>query len=107
MKLMTIYGLGFIALFVIFALLYANVWRRRQAMGLVPLEVHDAYTGMVSHLLSASVGLLSILIVVVGGDRMSMWSGISYSLLGPVHGVWGFLAGKERERLRDEANLPV
>jgi uncharacterized membrane protein len=106
-KLMTIYGLGFIALFVIFALLYANVWRQRRTMQLAPLEVHDARTGMVTHLLSAGVGLLSILIVLVGGDRMSMWSGISYSLLGPVQGVWGYVSGKERMRLRDEANLPV
>jgi uncharacterized membrane protein len=98
-RLMTIYGLGWIAVFVIFALLHANVWRRRAAMQLTLLEVHDARAGTVSHLLAAAVGLFSVSLVLIGGDRMAMWSGLSYSLLGPVLGTWGGIATRARNRL--------
>jgi hypothetical protein len=98
-KLMVIYGLGWIAVFVIFALLHANVWRRRAGMQLTALEMHDARSGTVSHLLAAGVGVFSVALVLAGGDRMSMWSGVSYSLLGPVLGTWGYIAGRERHRL--------
>jgi uncharacterized membrane protein len=105
-RLMSIYGMGFILLFVIFALLYANVCRRRGAMQLTPLESHDARVGAVSHVLAASVGLVSVAIVLIGGDRFAMWSGLSYSLLGPVLGAWGYLAGRERSRVLNLEPLP-
>jgi Ca2+/Na+ antiporter len=98
-KLMTIYGLGWIAVFAIFALLHANVWLRRTANRLTPLDSYDARTGMVSHLLAGSVGMFSVVLVLAGGDRMAAWSGMSYSLLGPVLFAWGLAAGRTRARL--------
>ena len=98
-KLMTVYGLGWIAVFVIFALLHANVWRRRAAMQLTALEGHHAHVGTISHLLAAGVGVVSISLVLIGGDRMAMWSGLTYSLLGPVLGTWGRIAGRAGKRL--------
>ena len=103
-RLMSIYGMGFILLFAIFALLYANVWRRRHEMHLTPLESHDARTGAISHVLAASVGVVSIVIVLVGGDAFAMWSGLSYSLLGPVLGTWGYFAGREREKVKGQGS---
>ena len=37
----TIYGLGFVALFVMFALLYGHAYRKRHDLGLKPLEIFD------------------------------------------------------------------
>jgi hypothetical protein len=42
---MTIYGLGFTALFAILALMYANVWMRRDTLKLGRLDAFDARTG--------------------------------------------------------------
>jgi uncharacterized membrane protein len=106
-RLMSIYGMGFVLLFVIFALLYANVWRRRDAMQLTPLEVHDARTGAISHVLAASVGVVSIIIVLAGGDAFAMWSGLSYSLLGPVLATWGYLSGRRRAVLQAQSDLTI
>src|SRR5688572_16380692 len=106
-RLMLIYGCGFIAMFIIFAALYGNVWRRRAVMRLSPIEVYDARVGVIAHLLAGAVGVLSILIAAVGGDRWAWVAGVSYSLLGPVLGVWGYVSGSRRERLHPEAHLPV
>ena len=105
--LMTVYGLGFMALFVIFGLLYANVWRQRAAMRLSTLESHDARAGTVSSLLAAGVGGVSGAVVAMGGDPAAMWSGMSYSLLGPVLATWGYISGRKRERLQAEQDLVV
>jgi uncharacterized membrane protein len=106
-QLMTIYGLGFIAIFVILSLLHANVWRQRVTMKLDVMQRFDARAGTFAHLLAASVGLLSIVIAQVGGDRMAWVAGVSYSLLGPVLATWGYLCGRRRTQLQAESHLAV
>lgn len=89
--LMITYALGFIAVFLVFVLLYTHVIRKRGVLGLGPLDVFDArsrrwfYSGFVG------VGALSLLIMLVGGVNWSGVAGFTYGLLGPVlsyHGTW-------------------
>jgi uncharacterized membrane protein len=106
-QLMTIYGLGFVAIFVILSLLHANVWRQREAMKLDALQRFDARAGAFEHLIAASVGVLSIAIAQVGGDRLAWVAGVSYSLLGPILGTWGYATGRRRAQLQAESHLAV
>jgi uncharacterized membrane protein len=106
-QLMTIYGLGFIAIFVILSALHANTWRQQRQMRLDALGAFDARAGTIEHLLAAAVGVLSIVIAHVGGDRWAWLAGVSYSLLGPVLAAWGYAKGRRRSQLQAEANLPV
>jgi uncharacterized membrane protein len=106
-KLMVLYGLGYIVVFVTLALMYFNVLRRQVSMRLTALETFEAKAGVQYHLGNAAVGLVSIAIVLVGGDRWSGWSGMSYGLLGVVHGVLGSLHGSRRAKLKAEENLVV
>jgi uncharacterized membrane protein len=105
--LMIVYGLGYIVVFVTFAAMYFNVLRRRVSMHLNRLEAFEATAGVVTFLALASVGVLSIAFVLVGGDSWAAASGMAYALIGVVKGVLGWWYGSKRERLRAEQNLAV
>ncbi len=105
--LMVIYGVGFVVVWTVMALMYLNVLRQREPMRLSPREVFEARAGAVYHAATAAVGVFSVAIVLIGGDRAAMYSGISYALLGPVHGVLGARIGSRRARLKAETNLSI
>lgn len=106
-RLMIIYGVGYFVVFLTFALMYLNVLRRRTPMQLTALEIFEAKAGIVNFLGLAGVAVVSISIVVIGGDEAAAYSGMSYALIGVVKGVFGAMYGAKRARLQAETNLPV
>jgi uncharacterized membrane protein len=57
-----IYGLGFVALFVMFGLLYLHAYRKRHDLGLNPLEVFNVRSFAGQQIVSAAVGAIVVLI---------------------------------------------
>lgn len=57
--MMTIYGLGFAAVFVILALLHAHAWRQRDALDLNELERLDTRRAVRMFFLAAGMGVLA------------------------------------------------
>lgn len=101
-----IYAVGFMAVFMVFALLYHHAYRCRAQLELSELEVFDARSAIGRHLLSTSVGLISLLIATVGPLRLSPLAPTAFFLMGPFHWLWGAQSGKRRgalERLTDES----
>jgi len=98
-RLMVIYGLGFIAMFAVLALLYLHALRIARAEGADRLHLFDARVGAVRHGATAMVGVLSILLALLLPERLVSISGWIYGLLGPVHGVLGWRHGVRREKL--------
>ena len=97
-SLMLVYSLAVFVLFVIFALLYWRALRKRDELELDALGIYDAATHMWRHLLTALLATASITIaLVLPGD--ASWAGLIYFLLGPLHAAFGYLRGKQRERV--------
>jgi uncharacterized membrane protein len=90
--LMTFYSGGVLVIFTVFVLLHLHARRKRATLGLGPLEELQLYYSTRSHLISAGIAVISLLILAVGMEPM--WAGLIYALMGPVHGVNGFLAGR-------------
>jgi uncharacterized membrane protein len=105
--LMIVYGVGYVVIFITFAAMYFNVLRRRVSMHLNRLEAFEASAGVVTFLALASVGVVSIAFVLVGGEEWAAASGMAYSLIGVVKGVLGWWYGSKRVRLQAEENLAV
>ena len=99
--MMIVYGLGFVAVFAIFALLYWHAYRRRGEMELSELEIYDTKVEAYSSLLYVAVGLLSVGIAALhlSGRASSALSGMIYALLGPVHWLHGRHANRRRKRI--------
>jgi uncharacterized membrane protein len=91
-----IYGLGFFVLFLIFALLYRHAYRKRDDLGLTSDEVFDVQNFAVHHLLSAGVGLASMMFALLAPSRFAFIAPTLFGLMGPVH--WGYGVYTERKR---------
>lgn len=92
-----VYGLGFLVLFLMFALLYRHAYNKRDELGLTPLEVMDVKVFAGHHLVSASVGLLSVAFALLAPLRLSPIAPTMFALMGPLHWLFGSYAGRKRK----------
>ena len=97
--LLVVYGAGFAAVFLIFALLYWHAYRKRAALELNELETHDTRSYMQENALMAGVGLLSVGLALTNTQVSSLLSGLCYWLIGPVQYLHGTHRGKSRRQL--------
>jgi uncharacterized membrane protein len=98
-SLFLIYGAGLMALYVLLALMYAHAYRRRGALALTPLEAFDTRASIRSHLLSAGIGALSVVVALTVPLHLVGLAGYVYFLFGPVLAIHGTQTGKRRKRL--------
>jgi len=98
-SLMLIYGAGFVAVFLLFALLFRHAWGKRKELQLSETEIFETGTSVQYCLLNAGVGLVSMGIAFLGGERATSLAGWSYFLLGPVAGFHETWRAKRRRKL--------
>ncbi len=98
--MMAIFGAGYVAVFLLFALLHVHAYRLRDALELNEIERFETRDNLREALLNAAIGALSITIALVGGSRHTGLAGMAYWLVGPVMTANGFIAGAARQRLR-------
>jgi hypothetical protein len=96
--LMAVFGGGFMALFGTFMLLHWNAFRQRRALNLDALAVYDARASMGRHAISASFGLVSLLMARLAPIDYLAFAGLLFFLMGPAHATYGYLNGRARER---------
>jgi uncharacterized membrane protein len=90
-KLMVIYGVGFTAVYWLFAALYWNAWKQRRDLSLNPIEIFLTRSSIVEYLAMSLVGVISIVIALVSPPNLAGLAGFAYfflSIVGPVHGRW-------------------
>jgi multisubunit Na+/H+ antiporter MnhB subunit len=98
--LFVIYGLGFAAVMLIFALLYRHARRRRAELELDELEVFDTTCEIVRFALLSGVGLVSIAVAAIVPRHQAGLAGFVYFLIGLVEGLHGREAGKRRRQVQ-------
>jgi uncharacterized membrane protein len=91
-----VYALGFVIMFIMFALLYARAYARRDALGLSDAEVFDLKSLLGHHLVSATVGAVSLAIAIFAPLAYAPLSPSSLILMGPGHFTWGAIRGRQR-----------
>lgn len=85
--LFVLYGVGFIAIFALFAALYGNAARRHEFIGLTETERQLTRLNAFRYLGIAGVGVLSIILIVT--THTAMLAGPIYCLIGVVEGWHG------------------
>ncbi len=101
--MMIVFSIGYVAVFLVFTLLYLRAYAKRAELELNPLEVLDTQTEFRENLLHVAIGLFSIGLASGGTRGYAALAGFCYFLIGPVLTIHGLLAGKKRKRL--EASL--
>jgi uncharacterized membrane protein len=104
--MLAVYGVGFAAVFAIFALLYRHAYRQRAALDLNELEAHDTRAHIQENALMALVGLLSTGLALSGTRLSSLLAGMSYWLIGPIQFLHGRHMGKRRKKLEGAEQVP-
>lgn len=97
-----IYGAGFIVIFLMFGLLYRQAYRKRDELGLSPLEVFNVRAAGGEHLVSASVGAVATFIALVAPPPYPVFSGFTYFLMAPAHWTYGVKIAKRRKALEQQ-----
>lgn len=97
--LFVVYGLGFIAVNCLLALLYLHAWRRRRELNLTTLEEFDTQSEIWDCIGQASVGAASILLALTLPLNLVGIAGLIYFGVGVVAGLRGAAVGKRRALL--------
>jgi uncharacterized membrane protein len=82
--LMVVYGLGFAAIFLLFAAMYWRAARRVTD----PVSRHDARVLIGHSFVYVGVAALSMALAVFGGGYASAYSGMAYGMVGPCQGLY-------------------
>jgi uncharacterized membrane protein len=83
-KLLATYSVGFIAIFLLFALLYRHALAHADALALTTQELDVTRTAMRANLSVAAIGVTSALLALLGPPWMTPVAGMIYSLIGVV-----------------------
>ncbi len=97
-----IYASGFIAVFVLFALLYHHAYKSSEALQLSALDVFDARAAIGHHLVSVSVGILSLGIALLAPLPLVQLAPTVFFLMGPGHWWYGARSGRQRREIEAE-----
>ena len=96
--LMVVYGAGFVAVQILFLLMYLRAYSLRDALELDARELSVTREEIQSCLLNISVGLASVAIAVLGGVATISWAGYVYVLLFPLQTINGRVMGSRRKK---------
>ena len=96
--LMVIFGVGFVAVQLVFALLYLRAYALRDTLELDAYERSNTREEIQGFLLATGVGLASIAIAALGGEAAVSWAGYAYLLLFPMLRINGYLMDLRRKR---------
>ena len=100
--LMVLYSTGVILIFSVFVLLYRHARNRRHELELSPDDELALACGMRGHLISLSLGVVSVGLA-LAAEGLAPVAGFIYALMGPLHAWNGHRAGKARAALAESA----
>jgi uncharacterized membrane protein len=83
-QLMAIYGLGYVAIYSVFFLLYFHALRKKHALQLDRMEVFDTKTRMYGQLIMVAIGVCAVILALVLPPGKAGMSGFFYMAIGPV-----------------------
>ncbi len=101
-SLMTIFSLGYLAVFAVFVLLFWHAYRKREALELNELEQFDTRESIQESALNCGVAIVSLLIVFLGGPARAGLAGMAYLLTAVVNTLNGMIMGKRRRKLEEQ-----
>jgi uncharacterized membrane protein len=97
-QLLVIYGAGFVAIQLVFVLMYLRAYSLRATLDLDERELSVTREELQASLLNISVGLASVAIAFLGGERLLSWAGYVYVLVFPLQVINGRVMGSRRKK---------
>jgi uncharacterized membrane protein len=99
--LMVIYGAGFVAIQLVFLLMYLRAYSLRAALELDPQELSVTREEIQGFFLNVLVGLVSVATAALGGVGAISWAGLVYLLVFPLQIINGRVMDFRRRKYRN------
>lgn len=99
--LMVVYGLGFAAVYGLYALLYLHAYRKRTLLELDAAELVATRGCVQENLILAAIGLLSVGFAMIRGEYTTLMSGFAYWLIPIVMWIHGTRTGAKVRAARN------
>jgi len=96
--LMVVYGAGFVAIQLVFVLMYLRAYSLRGALGLGAHELSVTREEIQGYSLNVAVGLASVAIAVLGRVGVIAWAGWVYLLIFPLQTINARVMGSRRRK---------
>ena len=96
--LMVIFGVGFVVVQVVFALLYWRAYTLRGMLNLNDYEASITRQELQGFLILTGIGLASIAIAWLGGEETISWAGLVYLLSWPLMTMHGYIMTQRRRK---------
>lgn len=100
--LFILFGVGFAAVFIIFALLYWHAWSKRDQLELNELERFDTLDSLFESLIPVFIGLLSAGLALAAPNTPPLILGSIYWLMPVFETTYGFTMGARRRKIADK-----
>jgi len=100
-SLMTIFNLGYLAVFGVFVLLFWHAYRKREALDLNELERFDTRESIQESALNCGIAIISLVILIIAGVGRAGLAGMAYMLTPVVMTVNGKIMGRRRKKLEE------
>lgn len=104
--LMIIYGIGYMAVFIVFALLYIHAFRKRELLDLNAIETHITREFIQRKFIYIAFGIISICLAVVAkllaAPFFGAMSGWIYALIGPAIAIHATRMATAREKMAEK-----
>ncbi len=103
-RLMFIYGLGYVLIYLLFFLMYAHALKKKEQLELTFVEKFDTRTKLFSNGILILIGLLSLIISQVVVPSMAGIAGFVYLLIGPAFSLFHAYRARQRKKLPTAAS---
>jgi len=97
-SMMVVYGVGYISVYAVFAMLYAHALRKRSELDLNELELFDTRASFREALVQVGIGVVSLAFALSPLRNGGTFAGFTYMLIGPVMAANGMVSGRNRRR---------
>jgi uncharacterized membrane protein len=98
-KLMMIYGMGYILIYLLFTFMYMHALRKKSFLQLTNAEIFDTKTKLYKNFVLMAIGLLSIFVSFTTREEDSGIGGMVYILIGPALSIFYSYRGKRKRKL--------
>lgn len=98
-KLMAIYGIGYILIYLLFSLMYGHALRRSKYLELTPGEIFDTKTKWYKNFILIAIGIVSVLVAFFVPAESAGIAGLVYIIIGPALSFFYSFRGKLRRKL--------
>src|SRR5215469_3066799 len=105
--LMTVFGVGFAAVYVLFALMYQNAYLMRTTLGMNPVEEFDTSVAIVGNAILAGTAVVATIVSLALGGRTAGYAGWTYATIPISMYVLRRVTARRRNELAAEMPLAL